>query len=127
MLFHLHMCCQVRYHSDTQPDDLKKPFKGQIQPPGGARLLPLLRQLIQVAISYCAASVIFIVLLLILKAIPVCIKCNEINLRYGHRYLWLPVLQGSIYQFFRSHRKSNQILDFRKLLEMLPLKCLDKY
>ena len=84
------------------------------QPPVCERLLPLLRQVIQVETIYCAASVIFIVLLIIPKTISVCIKCSKINLRYGHMYVWLPVLQGSIYQLFTgsSHSQSNQLSDF---------------
>ena len=67
---------------------------------GGKRLLPLLRQVIRVEISYCAASVIFIVLLIIPEALPVSIECNEIIHSLGigiHGYLYskrayLPVI-----------------------------------
>ena len=64
-----------------------KLFKSLSQPLGGERLSLLLRQVIQVEISYCAASHI---LLIIPKTIPVCINCNKINLRLkgynGYRY-----------------------------------------
>ena len=53
--------------------------KGLSQPPAGKRLIHLSRQVIQVEMCYCAATVIFIVLLINPYTLPVCIKCNKIN------------------------------------------------
>ena len=40
-------------------------IKGLSQPPGGKRLIPLMRRVIQVMMGYYATTVIFIVLLVI--------------------------------------------------------------
>ena len=87
-----------------------KEFTILSQPPGGERLLPLLRQVIQVAISYCAASVIFIVSLIIPKTITVCM----INLRIGKGIYGYLFYKGTYISYFtgRSHSPSNQLLDF---------------
>ena len=52
----------------TTQEDIQS-VEGISQPPGGKRLLPLSSQVIRVKIRYCAASVIFIVLLKILKTL----------------------------------------------------------
>ena len=62
----------------------------------------------------------FIVLLVIPKTLYVLIKCNKINNMYGHRYLWLSILQGNIYQLFNILPKIDEL----KIL-MANEKCAD--
>ena len=100
--------------------------EGLSKPPVGKRLLPFLNQ---VEIRYCAVTAKLIVLLIIPNTLPVRLKCHKIKNRYGHKYVWLSILQASIYQVSTGsiHSQSNLLLDFYELLEMLLFWCLDKY